>query len=259
MADTIVVSGTTPASTEETLTNKAKDEGKGRKTVLVFPEHNTYIVLDATPKISEKFSTKITGHTVDSGVRISDHLIPENTVLSIDGVISDGGFLGLSTRGSTFLKNITNSVNGILGSATDNSSTRSSLEATKLINAILGIIQDENSSTIKKSTSVTVIFSNRAYSNCYFTNLTIDRDKDVYRATKFSATIEQVRKVILKKSTIDSTKSSAEIVKSLSPDSDSGKVSPTTAPSNSLAKDWAESSGARDKLSAFMSFITGKG
>lgn len=184
-------------------------------TILLFPENNSYVVIDAAPKLTETFSGKVSIHPVDDGGNISDNHVVNNTKLQIEGVISDAGFFGFGGQISSAINNVKSSINDLFGreeSLTDR--VNRSKAARSFLQLASGVIFSRN---------VTVVFSHQSYNNCYMTNLVFTRDKDTSDALRFSASLEQIRSANITTTTVNAVKkTSGKTGEDSENDSDSG-------------------------------------
>lgn len=185
------------------LEKRAKESvHRGEHTVLLFPERNAYLVIDSTPRFSEKFSGKVTSHPVDSGSKVSDHHVTDNPKLQIEGVISDAGFIPYSQRLEQIGANVASKIGAVLGNEEDNAAR---LSRSKAARSFLQLATAQRFSQV-----VIVVFSHQSYNNCYITDLTFDRDKDKQSASWFKMSLEQIQTATVTTTTINAVKKTAD-------------------------------------------------
>lgn len=74
--------------------------------IIVLKASNTdVILLDSVPAFNEAYSANVTSHPVESGSKITDHVIIDNTKIKMSGVVSDYNFVNP-------VKAVVNSVEG---------------------------------------------------------------------------------------------------------------------------------------------------
>ena len=61
-------------------------------TIAIKRENNQVIFIDAVPQMSRQYTSPVTKNAIESGAYIADHVTIDNTVITVQGVVSDADF-----------------------------------------------------------------------------------------------------------------------------------------------------------------------
>lgn len=149
--------------------------------------------VDATISENHKRKSKATKHPIEDGSRINDHIIIDNRIFDIEGVISDTPItLSTSIIGGA-ASTLGNVVDGPLSPIITGA-------AAKLVNTLIGS-EDKPSKTAKEilefiqvdAIPTVIITGLDTYINMFIVDLEFPRDNTTTNILRFKATFEQLR------------------------------------------------------------------
>ena len=154
------------------------------------------LYFDAVTRRTDAKTSRVSNHPVENGFIISDHVLVENTKLSVEGIIS----------------NANNS----------------------LLNRAVGIISDQESArqflneVFNARKVVTLVTPEEIYDNLIITSLQFTKDKPTRQEINFSLRLEQIRTVVSKTALVSAKTVDESILEAIQNENKSGKVTTST-------------------------------
>lgn len=154
------------------------------------------LYFDAVTRRTDAKTARISKHPVENGFIISDHVLVENTKISVDGIIS----------------NANNS----------------------LLNRAIGIISDQESArsflneAFNARKVVTLVTPEEVYDNVIITSVQFTKDKPTRQEIKFSLRLEEVRTVVSRTALIPAETVDASVLEAVQNENKGGKAATST-------------------------------
>lgn len=154
------------------------------------------LYFDAVTRRTDAKTSRVSNHPVENGFIISDHVLVENTKLSVEGIIS----------------NANNS----------------------LLNRAVGIISDQESArqflneVFNARKVVTLVTPEEIYDNLIITSLQFTKDKPTRQEINFSLRLEEIRTVVSKTALVSAKTVDESILEAIQNENKSGKVTTST-------------------------------
>jgi hypothetical protein len=151
------------------------------------------LYFDAVTRRTDAKTARVSKHPVENGFIISDHVLVENTKLSVEGIIS----------------NANNSI----------------------LNRAVGIISDQESArqflneVFNARKVVTLVTPEQAYDNLIITSLQFTKDKPTKQEIKFSLRLEEIRTVVSRTALVPSETVDKSVLEAVQNENKSGKAS----------------------------------
>lgn len=188
--------------------------------------------IDAVPRRTHEFTSTVTSHPVESGLKISDTIIFNNKKLTLDGMISNTPI------------GIFQSLGGLFGAAISTTNIGAAVGVVAG-NTIVSLLQDEGDrvqNALKFLTELyedgipfTVVTKLRTYNDVVLTNLQLNETPETSNTLNFTATFEEIKVTFTNFVEVPPEKVSTDIEKDATTKVNTGKQeTPTPSPATSL-------------------------
>jgi len=145
--------------------------------------------IDAVPRRTHEFTSTVTSHPVENGLKISDTIIFNNKKLTLDGMVSNTPI------------GIFQSLGGLFGAAISTTNVGAAVGVVAG-NTIVSLLQDEGDRVQNALKFLTELYENgipftvvtklRTYNNVVLTNLQFNETPETSNTLNFAATFEEI-------------------------------------------------------------------